>query len=185
MFFDSWSGIVRVLAIGSAAYVALVMMLRVSGKRTLSKMNAFDFVVTVALGSTLATIVLSKHVALAEGLAAMALLICLQYVVAWSSVRSSSVRRMVKSEPRLLFHRGEFLSQAMRAERVIEGEIRAAARAQGFAALEDVAAVVLETDGAFSVMAADPQRRSLTLLPEKGRGDERGNSDRARPEVES
>jgi uncharacterized membrane protein YcaP (DUF421 family) len=70
MFFDSWTGLGRVLVVGTLAYFALVLTLRVSGKRTLSKLNAFDLVVTVALGSTLATVLLSKDVALAEGLLA-------------------------------------------------------------------------------------------------------------------
>ena len=66
MLFDSWAGVGRTIVVGILAYIALVSLLRVSGKRTLSKMNAFDLVVTVALGSTLATILLSKDVALAE-----------------------------------------------------------------------------------------------------------------------
>jgi uncharacterized membrane protein YcaP (DUF421 family) len=63
MFFDSWDGLLRVVVVGILAYTGLVLLLRISGKRTLSKMNAFDFVVTVALGSTLATILLSSDVA--------------------------------------------------------------------------------------------------------------------------
>ena len=81
MFFDSWLGLLRVGVVGSLAYLALVLLLRVSGKRTLSKMNAFDFVVTVALGSTLATVLLSKDVALAEGVVAFTLLIGAQYLI--------------------------------------------------------------------------------------------------------
>ncbi len=77
MFFQNWSGLLRTVVVGVLAYVALVALLRVSGKRTLSKMNAFDFVVMVALGSTLATILLSKNVALAEGVVAFAVLISL------------------------------------------------------------------------------------------------------------
>ncbi len=57
------------------AYAALVGFLRISGKRTLSKLNAFDFVVTVALGSMLATIILSQEVYLLEGLVGFALII--------------------------------------------------------------------------------------------------------------
>ncbi|WP_407939580.1 hypothetical protein [Methylophaga nitratireducenticrescens] len=60
------------------------MLLRISGRRILSKMNAFDMVVTVALGSTLATILLNRDVALAEGALAFALLIGMQYLVTWS-----------------------------------------------------------------------------------------------------
>ena len=49
MFFSSWQGLLRVLVVGALAYLLLVVLLRVSGKRTLAKMNAFDLVVTVAL----------------------------------------------------------------------------------------------------------------------------------------
>ncbi len=72
---------------GPFRHAGLIVMLRISGKRTLSKMNAFDFVVTVALGSTLATVFLSKDVVLAEGLLELALLIGLQWIVAgWRCV---------------------------------------------------------------------------------------------------
>lgn len=60
--FDGLAGIVRTVGIGAAANLLLIVFLRVSGKRTLSKMNAFDLVVTVALGSTLATVLLSSDV---------------------------------------------------------------------------------------------------------------------------
>lgn len=66
MFFDTWIGLFLVLVIGAMAYAALVVMLRVSGKRTLGKMNVFDLVVTVALGSAFATVVLDKSVLLAS-----------------------------------------------------------------------------------------------------------------------
>ena len=92
MLFDSWAGLGRVLLVGTLAYVALVLLLRISGKRTLSKLNAFDLVVTVALGSTLATVLLSKSVALAEGVLALGLLILLQYVIAWLSAWASTSR---------------------------------------------------------------------------------------------
>ncbi len=165
MFFESWAGLGRVVLVGALAYVALVLLLRVSGKRTLSKMNAFDLVVTVALGSTLATVLLSKDVALAEGVVAFALLIALQYVIAWLSVRSSTISRLVKAEPTLLVHRGRFLESAMRAERITREEILAVLRSHGIADTDTVAAVVLETDGSISILAqADPDC-AVTLGP--------------------
>lgn len=75
------------MIVGVPAYVALVFILRLSGKRSLSQMNAFDLFVTVSLGSTLATVLLSKSVALAEGIAALALLLFLQFSITWLSVR--------------------------------------------------------------------------------------------------
>lgn len=82
MFFDGWAGLGRVLLVGPLACFGLIVILRISGKRTLSKFNAFDLVVTVALGSTLATVLLSKDVALAEGIVALGLLASLQYAIA-------------------------------------------------------------------------------------------------------
>jgi uncharacterized membrane protein YcaP (DUF421 family) len=158
MFFDNWIGLLRVLVIGTMAYAALVVMLRVSGKRTLGKMNAFDLVVTVALGSTFATVVLSKSVPLAEGVLALALLIALQYIITWLSVRSEWVRELVKSEPTLLVSDGSYLDGAMRAQRVTREEIAAALREQGINELKSVDCVVLETDGTLSVVPASPRK---------------------------
>ena len=152
MIFDGVSGLVRILVVGVAAYAALVTFLRISGKRTLSKMNAFDLVVTVALGSTLATVILSKDVALIEGLLALGLLIALQWIVAWGSTRSKKISNLVKSEPRVLYHRGDMIESALQGERVMREEIEAAARSSGHADLSEVATVVLETDGTFSVI---------------------------------
>ena len=154
MFFDNWEGLGRTIVVGTLAYVGLVLMLRVSGKRTLSKMNAFDFVVTVALGSTLASTLLSQSVALAEGLLGMGLLISLQYIITWLSVRSDTVAQLVKDEPTLLYHRGRYLDGQLKRMRVTRSEVQAAARANGHVMMEAVDAVVLETDGSFSVMGA-------------------------------
>ncbi|MBX9699049.1 MAG: DUF421 domain-containing protein [Acetobacteraceae bacterium] len=154
MFFDSVSALLRVIVVGALAYVALVALLRLSGKRTLAKLNAFDLVVTVALGSTLATVLLNRDVALAEGVLAFALLIGLQYLVAFLSVRSPRFGALVKSEPSLLLHRGRFLEAAMRGQRVTREEILSALRASGLPGPEAAAAVVLETDGSLSVLPA-------------------------------
>jgi uncharacterized membrane protein YcaP (DUF421 family) len=152
MFFQNWGGLFRTILVGLLAYGALVALLRFSGKRTLSKMNAFDLVVTVALGSTLATILLSEDVALAEGVVAFSVLIGMQFAIAWLSVRSRRVSRLVKSEPRVLVLRGLLLANSLREERVVEEEVLAALRQQGIASLAGVEAVILETDGSFSVV---------------------------------
>lgn len=156
MFYDGVSGLVRVVVVGTAAYVALLLLLRVSGKRTLAKLNAFDFVVTVALGSTLATVLLSESVALAEGVLALGLLAFLQYVVAWGSVRSRRLERLVKSEPSLVYRNG-FLEDAMRRQRITADELRQAARGQGHPELSRVEAIVIETDGTLSILSEPPE----------------------------
>ena len=164
MFFDTWFGLLRVVVVGTAAYAALVLLLRASGKRTLAKLNAFDLVVTVALGSTLATVLLSESVALAEGLLAFALLVGLQYAVAWLSMRSPRFDALVKSEPSLLLHRGRFLDGAMRRQRVTREEVVSALRSSGLTRPGDAAAVVLETDGSLSVVRVTEGSREAEVL---------------------
>lgn len=163
MFFDGWMALGRTALVGVLAYIALVLLLRVSGKRTLSKMNAFDFVVTVALGSTLATVLLSSSVSLARGALAFALLIFLQFVLTWLSARSPAVRNLVKAEPTLLVHKGEFLTGAMKQERITEEEVRAVLRSQGISAVDKVEAVVLETAGDLSVVMQPSGESASTL----------------------
>lgn len=152
MFFNSWEAALRPLIMGLLAYSALILLLRVSGKRTLSKMNAFDLIVTVALGSTLATTILNKNIALIEGVAAFLILIVLQYLVAWLSIRSRKFKELIKSEPQLLFYRGNYLKERIVEERVLEVEILQAARSNGVNSMDQVEAVVLETDGSISII---------------------------------
>jgi uncharacterized membrane protein YcaP (DUF421 family) len=153
MWLDGIQDLWRILAIGVLTYGVLIAILRVSGKRTLAKLNAFDFVVTVALGSTLATILLSTDVTLSEGAGALALLVALQFVATWLSVRWTPLRGLLKSAPTLVVRQGLLLTDAMRRQRVTDNEIYQAIRSQGIGDLSAVAAVVLETDGTFSVIS--------------------------------
>lgn len=152
IFFDGWESLVRTLVVGFLGYCVLVIFLRIAGKRTLSKMNVFDWVVTVALGSTLATVLLSQEVSLAQGSLALALLIGLQYSVTWSSVRFHWFRSAIVAEPSLVLYQGQYLKETMYRERVTKEDVMSAIRAAGKAAVEDVGAVILSTDGSFSVI---------------------------------
>lgn len=154
MFFESWYGLLRILVVAPLAYISLVVLLRVSGKRTLAKLNAFDLIVTVALGSTLASVITSKSIPLAEGLLALVTLVLLQYLVAWLSIRSKTVSELVKSEPTLLLRDGRFLHDALRHQRVTTGEVEAALRSSGVSDPAGAAAVIIETDGSLSVIKA-------------------------------
>lgn len=151
MFFQNWEGIVRTIIVGALAYATLVLFLRISGKRTLAKLNAFDLVVTIALGSILSAILLQESVALAEGAVAFALLILLQLAVTFLSVRSARFARMVRSEPALLARNGEFCLATMKQERVTEDEVISAVRASGARDISAVDYAILESDGSINV----------------------------------
>lgn len=152
MLFQDWTGIVRTVLVGLMAYITLVLFLRISGKRTLAKLNAFDFVVTVALGSSLSAIMLQESIALAEGATALAVLILAQFGATFMSVRSAKFADLMRSEPSLLARGGAFCPQTMRRERVTEEEALSAIRNQGGSGVAEVENLVLESDGTLSVV---------------------------------
>lgn len=168
MWFDSWSDIIRVLLVGSAGYAALIVVLRVSGKRTLSQLNALDFVVTVSLGSTLASVLLSSDTSWSEGVTTLGWLAALQFVVAWISTRIPWVRPIITSRPTVLLIHGVLRPVAMRHNRLSEAEVCQAVRTQGIGDLADVAAVVLETNGTFLVIPISQYGNGSAMNEVKG-----------------
>lgn len=151
LFFNGWYNLGRAAALSALGFVALIIILRVSGKRTLSKLNVFDFVFVVAVGSVFAGSIIEKNVTLLEGLVALTTLVVIQTVLAELAARSPAFERIINGEPALMFSRGKFLRHAMKRERITEEEIRAAIREQGITRVEDVEAVVLENDGSLTV----------------------------------
>jgi uncharacterized membrane protein YcaP (DUF421 family) len=162
VLFESWTSLSRTVLSTLLAYPALVLILRISGKRTLGKMNAFDLVVTVALGSTLSALVVSD-VAVADGLLALILLVGFQYVIAWASVRSQSFEKIIKSEPSLLLYRGNFRKEVMNSQRIGDGEVLAAVRIAGLPDRASAGAVILESDGSLSVIPGDALAKGAEL----------------------
>jgi uncharacterized membrane protein YcaP (DUF421 family) len=150
-FFESWYNIGRTLTLSIVGFTALIILLRGSGKRTLSKLNVFDFVFVVAVGSVFASTIISKDVTLVEGVLALATLIGIQLILAELAARSRTAERIINGEPTLLLSRGKFLTGALKKERITEEEVRAAIRAKGVNRVEDVDAVILENDGTLSV----------------------------------
>lgn len=161
MWFDGWHGILRTVVIGLLAYAAPVLLLRVSGNRTLAKLNAFDLIMTVALGSVLSTMLLNTSVALVYSLIAVGL----QFLVARVSVRHRWFSRLVTAEPVLLLHRGRFLEVAMRRPRVTRSDVLAVLRASGVSTPEKVAAMVIKADGSMSVIKDAGPGGAIGILP--------------------
>lgn len=165
-FFSGWHPLLRTLVLGICAYGALILMVRISGKRTLSALNAFDFIVTVAIGSVLAAILVQPDVDLLQGILALALLPVLQLVLTWVSVRSPTVQKAARSEPTMLCYQGKVLREALKKERMTENELLQALRLQGYSDPEEVFAAILETNGSVSVMGSSPdEQRPGALAP--------------------
>jgi uncharacterized membrane protein YcaP (DUF421 family) len=170
IFFQGWEPLLRTAIGTTATYLALIVLLRIAGQRTLAKWYAFDLIVTVALGSVFANGVLSKDISIAQSLLGFIILIGLQFVIAWTVVRWSPMRAIVNPPPTLVLHRGKFQSEAMVKQRVSEADVRAAVRQKGIASVEEVGAVILEADGTFSVIGDLPANGGSALkdVPELG-----------------
>ena len=169
-FFGGWNPVLRIFVVGSLSYIILVFLLRVSGKRTLAQMSGFDFVITVAIGSTFGRLITAEEVALSESAAAFLLLIFLQVGFSWLDMRYKWFSRTVKSQPTLLFYKGAFLEDNIRRCKVNKDEILGMVRGEGIDSLEKVEAVVLETSGGWSVVRKDsitPDIAKSSLQPLK------------------
>jgi uncharacterized membrane protein YcaP (DUF421 family) len=150
-----WFSYVSATAVAFGAYFWLVFVLRVTGKRTLAKLNAFDFAITVAFGSALATIIIDENVGLLRGGLVLLTLALLQFLVTKGSQWSDFVRRAVRSRPTLLVRNGEVYQKALQYERVTPDELAEVIRNNGYGRLDKVGAVIIETDGSFSVLGGD------------------------------
>lgn len=165
MWFDSWSAVLRIVLVGAATYATLVVLLRLGGKRVLAKLNAFDLVVTVALGSMLASAVLSKDIRFVDALTGLGLVVTAQWLVARVTTWLPGGRRFVNAEPTLVVRRGTVLAPAMARVRLTPGEVLQAVRSSGHGGLDQIAAVVLEPDG------------TLSVVPDSSAGDEQALHD--------
>lgn len=99
----SGNSVLHTLIYGTIYYIFIVVLLRVSGKRSLSKLNSFDFIMTIAIGSIFATVITDKSISLVEGLAMISILVVLQFIITFLSSRFDGFNKMIKSEPTLVF----------------------------------------------------------------------------------
>ena len=99
-----------------------------------------------------------RDVSVSQGIAAFIVLIGLQFVISWLGSRFPSFHGVATGEPALLLRHGEMLHAELLRQRVSTKEVEAAARRAGLNAASEADAVILETDGSFSVV---PSRNVL------------------------
>ncbi|CAL68575.1 DUF421 domain-containing protein [Christiangramia forsetii] len=148
--FDLESFVAIVLtAIG--IYIAIIVYTRIAGKRSFSKMSSFDFAMTVALGSMIATTVLSKSVSLWEGVVGLGIVYILQILVAILR-RYKIVRDVVDNAPLMLMDGKNILHHNLKKARVTEEDLRSKLREANVLRLKEVRAVIFEATGDISVL---------------------------------
>ncbi len=139
-----------------ALYVLLILYTRLVGLRSFSKMSAFDFAITIAIGSILASVTLWQKPTLLEGAVALGVLFGLQFVVGNLRKRLPGVTALVDNAPLLLMDGPEVLPDNLRRANMTEADLRAKLREANVTRLEQVRAVVMESTGDVSVLHASP-----------------------------
>ena len=149
---DQTSDLVRILISAPIMYAAIVLVIRLSGKRATSQMNNFDWIVTVAIGSLVGSGIVLKGVTVIESVAAISMLLLMQWVLTKIVLHSRLLSKIVKAEPVILLQDGVFQDKAMRRERVTKREVMSALRQQGLVDPDQAKWVILETNASFSVV---------------------------------
>lgn len=152
ILFDGWKSVLRIAIMSMLAYPFLIILLRIFGKRSLSNVNIFDFVITVTYGATLGSIITSDKMSFADGVVVLFMLTLLQYIVSKLSVNSKGFADLIKANPSFIYYEGKFYEKSMYKHRIRKDDLRGKVRQQGLSSFEQVEAIVLEGDGSLSII---------------------------------
>ncbi|MFS4446479.1 DUF421 domain-containing protein [Maribacter sp. 2307UL18-2] len=150
----SWDGLIAISLTGIGIYIAILLLTRLMGKRSFSKMSSFDFAITVALGSMVATTVLSKSVSLWQGIVGLTILYFLQLAMAYLR-RFPVISDLTDNRPLLLMRGSAVFHENLKKARVTESDLKAKLREANVLELSQVRAVVFETTGDIAVLHTD------------------------------
>lgn len=137
-------------------YLALMLLTRMAGLRSFAKISGFDFAVTVAIGSVVATTILTDDPPLLQAAVGLASLYALQMLVAVLRQRLPLARDVVENPPLLLMDGDRVLWENLRASRMTEGDLRAKLREANVLDPAEIRAVVMESTGDVSVLHGEP-----------------------------
>lgn len=149
-FAASTTDLLVVVVATVAIYLWVILCTRVLGLRSFAKMSAFDFAMTIATGSVIATVALGT-VPLTGGMTAVAVLFGAQFGVAWLR-RHAAVNRYLDNQPLLLLYEGRIIDEHLARARLTRGDLMGKLRAAGVREVSAVRLVVLETTGDTSVI---------------------------------
>jgi uncharacterized membrane protein YcaP (DUF421 family) len=145
-----WEFVFRAVVV----YVAVLTMVRVSGKRAMGQLTPFDMLLIVLLGNAVQNALLGQDTSLGGGLLLAATLIALNFGVGLITSRSARAERLIEGEPVVLARDGHVFRQVLRRELVSNADFEAAMRQQGCLQLDEVKLALLETNGHITILSS-------------------------------
>jgi len=164
VFFSNWHQVARIALSAAIVYILVVLALRVIGARALAKMSAYDLVVTIALGSLVASIPLTTGITVSDGFTAIIVFLVLQEIVRRLQARYRVAHHAVRERPHLVVWDGQLVRDRLDNLAVSDDEVRGAIRQAGLASIGDAQAVVLENDGVWSVIRRQEGESDFSAL---------------------
>lgn len=153
----SWDSAVITILSTILIYTAVIVLTRINGLRTFAKMSSFDFAITIAIGSLIASTMILEEQSVAKGILALIVLLVLQAIIAMMRRKSDTLEQIITNTPVILMEGKKVLYENLDATRVSEADLFAKLRAANVTHVEQVIVVVLETTGDISVLhTAEP-----------------------------
>lgn len=148
--------IVEKLARPVIVYLALVVLLRLFGKRELAQLNPFDLVVLLSLSNTVQNAIIGDDNSVTGGIIGAFGLLAVNWLVVRALFRSPRLTRMMEGRSTLLIHNGQIDVRALERESLTREELLSVIHRQGFDDLHKVHRCELEPNGTFYVEAFEP-----------------------------
>ena len=157
-FEASGTSLIAIVLSAIGIYITVIVYTRIAGKRSFSKMSSFDFAMTIASGSILASTILLKNVSLIQGAVGLLVVYILQIGTAFLR-RYPKFRKIPDTEPLLLMEEGKIFHENLKKARVTESDLRGKLREANVIQLSEVRAVIFETTGDVSVLHSNPDKK--------------------------
>lgn len=141
----------ELVARAALVYAALLVMVRMSGKRTVGQFTPFDLVVVVLLSEGVSNAMLGGEESLLGGLIVAATLLCLNAAVSRLTARSARMRRLAEGDAVVVGRDGEILQARLKAEHVSRDDLMQALR-EADCDIADMKLALLEADGKISIL---------------------------------
>lgn len=137
----------------AAIYLVLLVLFRVAGRRTLSEMTSFDFVLLLVIGEATQQALLGEDFSLINAVLVIITLIMLDVLISWVTQRSRVAGKLVEGVPMVIVADGEPLHDRMRKARIELADVLEAARqTQGLERVDQIKYAVVETSGGITII---------------------------------
>ena len=139
-----------------AMYLALMVLFKIAGRRSLAELTTFDFVLLMMIGEATQQALLGDDFSITNGILVIVTLIAIDVGLSLLKQRSGWVSKLIDGEPTIIVENGKVLHRRLRHARLIEADVMEAARSsQGIERLEEIKFAIIERNGKISIIAKE------------------------------